>query len=127
MYWEQRISGYLTSQLNPQHARAPRTCYVAVEETTVVGFAAGHLTTRYACDGELEWINVIPEWRGIGVASKLLRLMARWFVGNGAFRICVDVDPNKAIARAFYTRHGAEKLNKHWLVWDNINAILEER
>jgi ribosomal protein S18 acetylase RimI-like enzyme len=100
---------------------------VAVIESTVVAFAAGHLTTRYACDGELEWINVIPESRGNGVGSELLRLMARWFVENEAFRICVDVEPNNAIARAFYTRHGAETLNRHWLVWNDISTVLEER
>ena len=123
-YWEQRISGYLAGQLNPRHARGPRTCYVAANESTFVAFAAGHLTTRYACDGELQWINVIPESRGIGVASELLRLMARWFISNEASRICVDVDPNNSIARAFYTRHGAEKLNEHWLVWSDISAVL---
>ena len=126
-YWEQRISGYLAGQLSPRHARGSRTSYVAVDETTVVAFAAGHLTSRYACTGELEWINVIPESRGIGVASRLLRLMARWFVANEALRICVDVDPNNAMARAFYARHGAEKLNQHWLVWNDIRAILDER
>ena len=51
-----------------EHARGPRTCYVAANGGTFVAFAAGHLTSRYACDGELQWINVIPESRGIGVA-----------------------------------------------------------
>ncbi len=79
---------------------------------------------RYTCDGELEWINVIHDSRKTGVGSELLRLMARWFVEHEASRICVDVEPNNAIARAFYTRHGAAQLNKHWLVWTDINAIL---
>jgi len=122
-YWEYRIAGYLAGQLNPGQARAPRTCFVAVDESTVIGFAAGHLTTRYSCDGELQWINVINDSRKSGVGSELLRLMASWFVEHEAFRICVDVEPNNAIARAFYTRHGAAQLNKHWLVWTNINTI----
>jgi ribosomal protein S18 acetylase RimI-like enzyme len=100
---------------------------VAVDESTVVAFAAGHLTTRYACDGELQWINVIPESRGVGVASELLRLIARWFAGNEAFRICVNVDPDNSTARAFYTRHGAKKLNEHWLMWNDISGIIEEK
>ncbi len=122
-YWERRIAGYLHGELNPRQARAPRACFVAVEEGAVIGFAAGHLTTRYACDGELQWINVIPESRGTGMASELLRLMARWFVENKALRICVDVDPNNSTARAFYRRHGAEMLNEHWLVWNDISAL----
>ena len=91
----------------------------------MAGFVAGHLTTRYACDGELQWINVTPESRGIGMASELLRWMARWFVDQEAFRICVDVEPDNARARAFYHRHGAERLNKHWLVWKDIRVILQ--
>jgi len=56
-----RISGYLEGGIHPQRALPSRTCYVAVEQSSVVGFVAGHLTRRYGCEGELEWINVIPE------------------------------------------------------------------
>jgi ribosomal protein S18 acetylase RimI-like enzyme len=125
-YWEDRISGYLYGGLNPQKALASRSCYVAVEEDSVVGFVAGHLTRRYACDGELEWINVIPDQRSKGVASQLLRLMAGWFIEQGARRVCVDVEPSNTAARAFYRRHGAEDLNPHWLVWSDIGCILSE-
>jgi GNAT superfamily N-acetyltransferase len=124
-YWKTRISQYLNGARSPHRALAPRTCYVAVEQSSVVGFVAGHLTRRYACQGELEWINVIPERRGTGVASELLRLLAGWFVQQQALRICVDVDPANARARAFYTRHGAERLNKHWLVWNDISRVLK--
>jgi len=122
-YWENRISGYLDGALNPQRALAPRACYVAVDDSAVVGFAAGHLTGRNDCDGELEWINVSPERRSAGIASELLRLLAGWFVEQKAFRVCVDVEPSNTVARAFYTRHGAETLNPHWLVWNDIRKV----
>ena len=121
-YWTNRIAGYLEGESNPQRALPPRTCYAAVDESSVVGFAAGHLTRRYGCEGELEWINVVPERRGAGIASELLRLLAGWFVQQQALRICVDPDP---AARAFYIRHGAETLNEHWLVWNDISKVLE--
>jgi ribosomal protein S18 acetylase RimI-like enzyme len=89
-----------------------------------VGFIAGHLTRRYACDGELEWINVVSDRRGSEIASELLRLLAAWFARHEAFRICVDVDPANTIARRFYTRHGAQSLNDHWLVWNDIKVVL---
>ena len=122
-YWKNRIFGYLDGGSNPQNALAPRICYVAVEQSSLVGFVAGHLTRRYGCEGELEWINVIPERRGAGIASELLRLLAGWFVEQKAFRVCVDVEPSNAVARAFYTRHGAETLNAHWLVWNDIRKV----
>jgi ribosomal protein S18 acetylase RimI-like enzyme len=125
-FWEKRISGYLDGEHHPQKALMPRVIYVATEGNSLVGFIAGHLTRRYECDGELEWIDVIPAHRRSGVASELLRLLAAWFSGQNARRICVDVDPANTVARRFYTRHGAESLNPHWLVWNDINVVLRE-
>ena len=104
----------------------PRVAYVALEGETVVALIAGHLTRRFQCDGELEWINVVPEHRRSGIASALLRLLAEWFVGQQALRVCVDVDPANGEARRFYSRHGAVELNPHWLVWNDISVVLRK-
>jgi ribosomal protein S18 acetylase RimI-like enzyme len=119
---EDRMARYLAREHHPQKALMPRVIYVAVEGETLVGYIAGHLTQRYACDGELQWIYVRPDHRGSGVAAELLRMLASWFAEQKAKKICVDVDPENAVARRFYTRHGAGTLNKHWLVWSDINA-----
>ena len=126
-YWRVRISRYLNCELHPEQALMPRVSYVALEAESLVGFIAGHLTRRYACDGELEWINVIPECRGSAVASELLRLLAAWFAVQKASRICVDVEPNNTTARRFYKRYGADDLNEHWLVWNDIKVVLGQR
>src|ERR1700733_13037033 len=98
-YWNTRISGYLDFRHDPQKALMPRVIYVASEGGCLVGFISGHLTRGHACDGELEWINVIPEHRGSGVEAGLLRLLAAWFVEQKASRICVNVDPANAAAQ----------------------------
>jgi ribosomal protein S18 acetylase RimI-like enzyme len=126
-YWITRISGYLNCTIHPQKALKPRVIYVALEGGSVVGFIAGHLTRRYECEGELEWIDVIPERRHSGIASELLRRLAAWFVEQQALRICVDVDPDNNVGRAFYKKHGAGDLNPHWLVWDDITMVNGER
>jgi len=113
-------------EIYPQHALMPRVGYVASEGDSVVGLIAGHLTTRHGCDGELEWIDVIPEKRGSGVASELLRRLAAWFVEQKARRVCVDVDPANTVARTFYMRHGATDLKPHWLVWEEIGLVQEK-
>lgn len=123
-YWKVRISRYMDCELHPQQALMPRVTYVALEDSVPVGFIAGHLTRRYACDGELEWINVIPERRGSGIASELLRKLAAWFAEQKALRVCVDVEPSNIAARRFYKRRGAVDLNAHWLVWNDINVVL---
>jgi ribosomal protein S18 acetylase RimI-like enzyme len=126
-YWKARIAGYLDCKINPRQALAPRVIYTALESDSLVGFIAGHLTRRYSCDGELEWIDVIPERRRRGIAAGLLRLLAEWFVGQRALRICVDVDPKNTTALRFYQKHGAGKLNEHWLVWEDIGIVLGGR
>jgi ribosomal protein S18 acetylase RimI-like enzyme len=125
-YWNVRISRYLDCELHPQQALTPRVIYVASEGDSLLGLIAGHLTRRFGCDGELEWINVIPERRGSGIASELLRLLAAWFVEQKTLRICVDVDPANTAAQHFYRRHGAETLKPHWLVWNDIKVVLDE-
>jgi hypothetical protein len=72
-YWRVRISRYLNCELHPHQALIPRVSYVALEGEALVGFIAEHLTRRYACDGELEWINVNPKCRRSAIASELLR------------------------------------------------------
>ena len=124
-YWHTRISGYLRGELHPRESPPPRVVLLASEDGVLVGFIAGHLTRRFGCDGELEWLNVVPERRRAGVASELLRALARWFEGRQAQRICVDVDLQNVAARAFYRQHGAEELNPHWLVWRDITTLAQ--
>ncbi len=123
-YWRERILQYMTHQLHPREALRPRVSYVAVERKRVAGLIAGHLTRRFGCDGELEWISVRPEHRGQGVASELLRRLAKWFVQRDALYICVDVEPSNEVARRFYARHGAEDLKPHWMIWKDIRRAL---
>jgi GNAT superfamily N-acetyltransferase len=124
-YWHERITGYLQRTLHPQHALPERVIYLAMIGSVPAGLVAGHLTRRFGCAGELEWIDVVPEHQRRGIASQLLRKQAEWFVSHNATRVCVDVQPDNVIARSFYTRHGAVPLNPHWMVWKDIAAVLK--
>lgn len=126
-YWEARIRGYMECEIFPQKALKPRMTYVATERDLVVALIAGHLTQRHGCDGELEWIDVVPERRGRGIATGLLEGLAKWFVEQKALKICVDVQPANRAARRFYVRHGAEELNPHWMIWKDIRKVLAKR
>jgi ribosomal protein S18 acetylase RimI-like enzyme len=126
-YWRDRILQYLTHKLHPKEALRPRLSFVAVEGDRVVGLIAGHLTTRFGCDGELEWISVREEYRGQGVASQLLCHLAEWFTARGVQRVCVDVEPSNHSARRFYERYGAKDLKPHWMVWEDIRATVTSR
>ena len=124
-YWRERITGYLQRTLHPQLALPERVIYLAMIGSDPVGLVAGHRTRRLGCAGELEWIDVVPERRRLGIASALLRKQAECFVRQNATRVCVDVQPDNAIARSLYAKHGALSLNPHWMVWNDIGVVLK--
>ena len=115
---------YLAGEHHPQHALAPRVGFVAEKRGELLGFIAGHLTRRFGCDGELQWVYVTPEYQGREIATMLLRQLAAWFVQQGARRICVNVEPANTRARAFYIRNGARELSSYWLEWPDIETVL---
>lgn len=121
-HWLDRIHNYSLGLANPQDALAPRIIYLALDSNKVVGFVAGHLTRRLSCQGELQWIDTVEAYRRKGIASNLIRMLAKWFIEHQAYKICVD--PGDQIARKFYQTNGAISLNEHWLYWDDIRNIV---
>ncbi|MFB0494804.1 hypothetical protein ABID99_001041 [Mucilaginibacter sp. OAE612] len=71
-YWFNRISGYYHGTHSPQQALTPRVIIIATDDFRVIGFVAGHLTRRYDFDGELQWIDTIPDYRGKGHCHKFI-------------------------------------------------------
>jgi GNAT superfamily N-acetyltransferase len=124
-YWQERISGYMNGTHHPQQALRPRIVYVACIDESIIGFVAGHLTERYNCDGELQWINVIENFTRKGIASQLIQLLATWFIKLSAYKICID--PASDDARQFYKMTGATDLNAHWMFWPDIRSIITSR
>lgn len=118
---EDRMRRYLAGEHHPQQALLPRVMWMAEVAQSPVGYVAGHLTRRFGCDGELQWIYVVREHRAGHVAKELLCHLASWFVEHKAVQVCVDVGDERA--RRFYKRHGAEDLSKHWLVWNDISGV----
>ena len=121
-YWTERITGYVEGRVHPQKALAPRIIFVASQNSEIIGFVAGHLTRRFGCEGELEWIDVIRERRRQGIGSAMVRLLARWFAKQDVRRVCVD--PGNPTARQFYARLNAQNLNEHWLFWPDFYSVL---
>lgn len=120
---DERMLPYLLGHHHPQQALGPRVMWMVMDGDRPIGYIAGHLTRRFDCDGELQYLYVLPARRGGEVAAGLLRQLARWFVQRGARRVCVDVGNERA--RRFYTRHGAAELREHWRVWDDVGVVLE--
>jgi GNAT superfamily N-acetyltransferase len=114
-----RVEGYFTGQYSPSHALPERAMFVAEAEGEVIGFIAGNRSTRLGCNGELQWMFVLPEWQRRGVGTLLLGELSQWFIANGTTRVIIDAPPANP-CRAFYIKHGAEDFDAHWLYWPEI-------
>jgi len=118
-----RMAAYLDGNHHPQHALPPRVGFLAFVADDVVGYVAGHATTRYSCSGEVQYLYVTPAYRRFGVARGLLSAVAGWFDANDIHRVCVNADVDSDGAVAFYVAQGARPLNKYWYVWENIALL----
>jgi len=118
-----RMAAYFNGEHHPQQALHPRTGFVAIAHAEVVGYIAGHLTTRHGCGGEVQYLFVAPSYRRRGIATALLALLAGWFSQQSAQKVCVCVDGDSPAAEPFYVSAGALPLRKHWRVWEDIGVV----
>jgi ribosomal protein S18 acetylase RimI-like enzyme len=124
-YWEKRIGNYLRGEIAAQHALPGHAVFVAIREQEVIGFIAGHRTTRHGSQGELEWMDVVAAHRRQGIAGQLIVTLAGWFIEQQALRICIDVKPDNLAARGLYAKYGARRpLNPHWMFWEDIRVAI---
>jgi GNAT superfamily N-acetyltransferase len=122
-----RMAAYLDGQHHPGQALAPRTAFVAIDGDSVVGYIAGHATTRHGFDGEVQYLYVAPRYRRNRVATTLLQSLARWFQEREIRRVCVNANIESPAAVPFYLALGAASLNKYWYFWDDIGVLLSRR
>jgi len=120
-----RMTAYFDGQHHPQQALLPRTGYVALAGGEVIGYIAGHQTTRHGCAGEVQYLFVAPAYRRRGVATGLLRLLAAWFQEQGAANVCVGVAADSPAARPFYESVGASPIKRFWYAWEDIGVLSE--
>ncbi len=119
-----RVHGYFFGTYHPSHALEPRAMFVAEQGSGVIGFVAGHLSTRMGCDAELQWIFVRPAAQGRGVGSSLLPPIAEWFTSQGATHVIIDAPPENPY-RTFYIEHGAVPLDSYWLHWRDVSGLVD--
>lgn len=109
--------------MHPKKALNKRVLYIALWKNKIVGLIAGHLTKRYDCDGELQWINVQTKYKNKGISTSLLKTLAIWFTQHNAKLVCIDVDPENIEVVNFYKKHNAIQFNEQWMIWQDISIL----
>lgn len=101
----------------------PETCLVAEIDDTIVGFALGTLIEKPRSAwtyGHLLWFGVSDEFRGRGIASKLLRGLTEEFITAGARMMLVDTDAENQAAIDFFKKSGFGNPQDHVYLSRNL-------
>lgn len=64
-----RMAAYFEREHHPQKALRPRIGFLAIANREVIGYIAGHRTTRHGCAGEIQYLYVTPDYRRRGIAT----------------------------------------------------------
>jgi GNAT superfamily N-acetyltransferase len=122
--YDPRMAAYLDGKSHPQQALPQRVGYIAFAESAVIGYIAGHLTTRNDCAGEVEYLFVSPKYRRRRIGTMLLRLLATWFTEQGARRVCAPIaNDSPPEAKPFYEHAGAAPLRRFWYGWEDVSVV----
>lgn len=113
---------YLSGTSSPQAARSERVAFKACLDDKMLGFIAGHLTTRYGKDAEIESFHTVADDQN-GAWGKLLLQFIEWATQHGARSLCIGIGPAQQDYKEFFLRYGACYLNPHWIYWDNMAAL----
>ena len=119
-----RMAAYFDRQHHPQQALLPRVGYVALANDTVIGYIAGHRTTRHGCSGEVQYVFVAPAYRRRGIGTALLQLLAEWFQAQAAQKVRVAVLTVLQRPSLSMRGVGASRLKRNWCAWEDIGTLV---
>ncbi|MBW4891254.1 GNAT family N-acetyltransferase [Mucilaginibacter sp. HMF5004] len=116
-----RWQTYFDAQ-TPASAKPERVVYKAVLNGHIIGYVAGHLTTRYEKDAEIQAFYLLKEQQRKGYGTKMLAHLLDWFKQFNVKSVCVGIDKDNPYQQ-FYLKHGGEHINEHWIGWDDVVAL----
>jgi ribosomal protein S18 acetylase RimI-like enzyme len=119
-----RWQAYFKGQ-SPQTSKPERIILKAVNgKGEIVGYLAGHLTTRYGLDAEIQSVYVLKQAQRQHIGAELLTEFVTWLVSKHARSLCVGFKPENRY-KAFYLKYGGQYLNEHWIYWQSTAQLLE--
>ncbi len=110
---------------SPQTSKPERVVLKVIIDDKIAGYIAGHLTTRYEIDAEIQSFYILKEHQRKGIGKLLLTELVNWLLAINAHSLCVGIAPGNPY-KAFYLKYGGQYLNEHWIWWDDINELADK-
>ena len=108
---DRRVLGYRREALTRDPGSAPYLLHVLLDGATVAGRIGCHEGPR---EGTVEiGYAVVPDYRGRGVATAMVREFVDWLAGQGVRRVRASVSPENAASRALLERFGFVEVGSH--------------
>lgn len=122
---ESRIHRWKTyfAGTSPSSSEPERIVLGAMDANTLIGYIAGHHTSRFGMDMEIQSFYVLKQWQRKSVGTDLLLRFSAWANEKGYTSTCVGVSPLNPY-RSFYLKFGATERNQHWLEWKDLPGSL---
>ena len=116
-----RWQTYFAGQ-SPATSKPERIVFKVIDDGRIVGFIAGHLTTRFGKDAEIQNFYILKDHQRKGIGYALLIKLVEWLTANKADSLCVGIAEHNPY-QGFYLKYGGQYLNEHWIFWDDIKVI----
>lgn len=108
---DRRVLGYRRHALTLDPGAAPYLLHVLLDGATVAGRIGCHEGPR---EGAVEiGYAVVPEYRGRGVATAMVREFVDWLADRGMRTVRASVSPDNAASRALLDRFGFVEVGSH--------------
>jgi RimJ/RimL family protein N-acetyltransferase len=122
---DRRVLGYRRHALTLDPGAAPYLLHVLLDGATVAGRIGCHEGPR---DGTVEiGYAVVPDYRGRGVATDMVREFVGWLAGQGVRTVRASVSPDNVASRALLDRFGFVEVGSHLDDEDGPELELELR
>ncbi|SFR47023.1 GNAT family N-acetyltransferase [Halogeometricum limi] len=107
---EEAVEGWYDSEKLGDALEDDNTVFiVAVDDGTVVGFIQAYVSKGREAVGEIDWLHVLPDNRGEGIGSQLLKRIEQELTGEGVDRIEGRVLSDNEAGGDFYAEQGYDQ------------------
>lgn len=87
----------------------------------MVGYVAGHHTTKWGVETELQSMYILQNYQGLGIGTRLFAMLVDWLRQSGVRSLGVNVFAESPYNR-FYEKMGGEEIRPGVMLWKDLSG-----